>query len=351
MSEAFEIGVTLALSDGVSDGIARARKDIAQLEHVLRAGGVSVQQLRATAAIAVAATSATPVAEKSPAKARPSVERDGAVVAPPTVQPPVRLKPAEEVRSEPRQALAPSQAAPFSPGVVQDRPEDGKVVSGPVVMPIHVAAPDAMAIPATRVVASEAGVGGVMPAAVTMRAQAPVRLPVPAQPLQADVAPRQAEQAASAWIAPMAQVPLQAGPVLADRAETAPQRPWVDLRSAVPPVREADGRENRAGLRNKNSDDVAPEHARVTASLPASLERGPAAQPASGRAETPSSPSAPPAATTNAAPTEGDVFLDGVLVGRWISRFLTQEASRASAGPTGFDPRRGRLLPGATVGG
>jgi hypothetical protein len=47
---------------------------------------------------------------------------------------------------------------------------------------------------------------------------------------------------------------------------------------------------------------------------------------------------------------QGDVFLDGVLVGRWMSRWLNREADRASAGRTGFDARRGRLLPGATVG-
>ena len=48
--------------------------------------------------------------------------------------------------------------------------------------------------------------------------------------------------------------------------------------------------------------------------------------------------------------TQGDIFLDGVLVGRWISRLLNREAERASVGPTGFDMRRGRLMPGATVG-
>ena len=47
---------------------------------------------------------------------------------------------------------------------------------------------------------------------------------------------------------------------------------------------------------------------------------------------------------------QGDVFFDGVQVGRWISRFLSKEAGRASSGPTGFDSRRNALLPGATVG-
>ena len=48
---------------------------------------------------------------------------------------------------------------------------------------------------------------------------------------------------------------------------------------------------------------------------------------------------------------EGNILLDGALVGRWISRLLTRDAERASVGRTGFDIRRGRLLPGPTVGG
>jgi hypothetical protein len=47
----------------------------------------------------------------------------------------------------------------------------------------------------------------------------------------------------------------------------------------------------------------------------------------------------------------GDVYLDGMLVGRWVSRFLQKQAERADVGPTGFDAKRGRLLPGVTVGG
>jgi hypothetical protein len=62
-------------------------------------------------------------------------------------------------------------------------------------------------------------------------------------------------------------------------------------------------------------------------------------------------PAAPPAQKREQAPHGGDVFLDGAKVGRWMSRFLNREAERASAGPTSFDPRRGRLLPGVTVGG
>ena len=49
-------------------------------------------------------------------------------------------------------------------------------------------------------------------------------------------------------------------------------------------------------------------------------------------------------------PVGGDVFFDGALVGRWISRLLSKEAERASIGPTGFDIRRSRLMSGPSVG-
>ena len=48
---------------------------------------------------------------------------------------------------------------------------------------------------------------------------------------------------------------------------------------------------------------------------------------------------------------QGDVYLDGSLVGQWISNLLSRQAGRSSVGRTGFDVRRGRLLPGPTVGG
>ena len=68
------------------------------------------------------------------------------------------------------------------------------------------------------------------------------------------------------------------------------------------------------------------------------------------RAEREQAPAAPTPSASTSGPMEGDVFLDGALLGRWMSKHLTQQAGRASTGPTGFDPRRGRLLPGAAVG-
>ena len=61
-------------------------------------------------------------------------------------------------------------------------------------------------------------------------------------------------------------------------------------------------------------------------------------------------PSAPPSNLREQQHIEGDVYLDGAMVGRWISRFLSREASRSSTGPTGFDKRRNPLMPGASLG-
>ncbi len=60
---------------------------------------------------------------------------------------------------------------------------------------------------------------------------------------------------------------------------------------------------------------------------------------------------APQGSERQQEPFKGDVYLDGMLVGRWVSKFLRREAERAEAGPTGFDAKRSRLLPGVTVGG
>ena len=47
---------------------------------------------------------------------------------------------------------------------------------------------------------------------------------------------------------------------------------------------------------------------------------------------------------------QGDVYLDGTLLGRWISRSLSREAARPPAGGAAFDPRRSPLPPGRMIG-
>jgi hypothetical protein len=56
------------------------------------------------------------------------------------------------------------------------------------------------------------------------------------------------------------------------------------------------------------------------------------------------------APTPTVGPTEGDVYLDGTLMGRWVSRALAHAASRQPSGGTAFDSTRSRLPAGAMIG-
>jgi hypothetical protein len=57
-----------------------------------------------------------------------------------------------------------------------------------------------------------------------------------------------------------------------------------------------------------------------------------------------------PRGAERSGPIQGDVFLDGARVGRWMEDALSRRAGRPPSGPTGFDPRRGAAWPGAAVG-
>ena len=63
-------------------------------------------------------------------------------------------------------------------------------------------------------------------------------------------------------------------------------------------------------------------------------------------------PMAPPAVPqSGGGPAQGDVFLDGVRMGRWMANTLAKEASRPQGGSTQFDPRMGVPWPGTLQGG
>jgi hypothetical protein len=56
-------------------------------------------------------------------------------------------------------------------------------------------------------------------------------------------------------------------------------------------------------------------------------------------------------APTSGGPTQGDVFLDGTLVGRWMARKLAHEVGRPPSGSPAFDPTRSPFPPGRMIGG
>jgi hypothetical protein len=64
----------------------------------------------------------------------------------------------------------------------------------------------------------------------------------------------------------------------------------------------------------------------------------------------PQSLTASPAPGHGGGPGGGDVFLDGMRVGRWMARELARQAGGPQAGGTAFDPRSSPAWPGALQG-
>jgi hypothetical protein len=398
VSEAYEIGVTLALSDGVSEGIERARRDMVQFETALASGGVTVQQLR-RAAVGAVVPPTPPRAQPAPKPEVRPAERAADVVK---ADVPAGANAAEvaiaprwvsgAAAGDPGVPQAKAAAAPVVPAVVREANVAPAVVRETNVASAVLAAPSGAPAAAPRMAgrgeaarvaaaplpqvledgaarfAASAGpadvsVPGVGPTTkpmglVQVFAAAPVALPkVEVSPATATVpvAPSASLQGAPTHSSGPPVGPLGAasrtvaGPVSVASAVrfSAPGdgggAPPPAVRPAPAPERHDDGAAER----------VPPFHfgsASPTRGGPPGVSGG-APDAGDGGGKRSAAPSGPPAAAQSQGPTGGDVFLDGMLVGRWIARFLADGAGRAPAGPTGFDGRRGRVLPGPTVGG
>ena len=54
--------------------------------------------------------------------------------------------------------------------------------------------------------------------------------------------------------------------------------------------------------------------------------------------------------TVQNGPTQGDVFLDGTRMGRWMADTLARTVSGPPSGSTAFDPQMSAAWPGALQG-
>ena len=369
MIEAFEIGVSLALQDGVSDAIGKARRDVAALEHAVRDSGVSVQSLR-DAGDRVSSVSfgdwRRPMAEEPVARVvpdtAPPVEREvetasfvpllGAIQ---TEQPgggahdalaPRADAPARETDIAAPQLPVAAPVAPLPPAAggaesaqegygqasaplavlgLADGPGGAPKVGGDGVAPVVVPAQD-KEVDQRRLLGSMA-LPGQFAAALLGQDNEVQAFPQIPQPV---ASPERRSQRAGGDVSLLNALRLSGGSVAIPQDED--QNAAV---AAATPVAGDDGHNEH------------PQRAPVVTARAYGVAAPDGAAASGARAE-----SGPQQAEAGAAgPREGDVFLDGMLVGRWMSKFLNREAARASAGPTGFDARRGRLLPGVTVGG
>lgn len=336
MNDMFEIGVTLALGDGVGESISRARRDMAALKVAASDHAITVTQLqRLAAGRRPVAEAPRPAAVPTPPKQIPDSEAKAATPTSHSQETrslatlPVPSRAERAVRSSPAPRAptrvtipmmlptqTPSQATPAAPVAAAQTNHSGLLQAAPAI-PASRAAVEAPKVTFPKASSSKAPV-------LTMKEQR--ALPPP--PVGA-ASGRAISQAAVRATPSRSE---SAAPPASRAASSSPVGT-----SVAPPPRPSTG--NQALRR---SEGAAPTTARAADAPVAALpQRLPAVRTEANSNEKTESRS---------GPAEGDVYLDGALVGRWLSRYLAREAGLPSSGPTGFDPRRTPQRPGATAG-
>jgi hypothetical protein len=374
MTEAFEIGISLALADGVSEGIAKAQRDADAVTRTVGAGALSVQRLQKAGVAALTimhsvrglAGSVNP-AELAQGKAAPAPVTGSAVQGEDGTAPLERapLPAAAPLVQRSALVIVPQAGGLVSAGASSadgtlHAPEERMEV-------IHAFRLDGAPVPVRQ-----------QPAVPAMDQPGQAR----AEPETSSAAPLreqaivgstgQAEQAGAAppgpVAAPMARAIGGATDGGCSGTSAISRRPGVrrlglrlDLHGGQRPDASSVAAVEAAGGGSPPPAADVPSASAMMQSAPVATGMIDVPQPRSAAQDSPARGSAavPEAAEGSGSgsaggpggPTEGDVFLDGTLVGRWMSRHLSREAGRASVGPTGFDQRRNALLPGATVGG
>ncbi len=358
MIEAYEIGIRLALDDGISAGVQAIRRELIELDRVVEASAVRLASLRAAAGLPAVPSVAEPprseavqsaeteepqqparpvVAGPEPADEQPDVARRG-----PSSGLAVTL---EKLDDAPATASAPSSAgerqlAPAEP--VADagpyRPSSAATSEAPeplvVTPPAETAAPTAAApiahlaaAPTAQGVAEEGRAAPSTAAAEPSRDRGAPQAPEPSQRrAEPDGIVTAREPAA---LAP----PPPARPI--GPARPPPSSDATPSRSAAPaatPVESGQPRRSSGASHPRASgparDIVAPE-----------------------RADSDRQPSAPKAGEDADQRTmEVYIYLEGAPLGRWMADQLDRAASRPAASLTGFDPRVSPAWPGAPIG-
>ncbi len=357
MSHAHEIGLSLALRDGVAKSALLAQSDILAIDRATRANVVSLQDLQSTSNLISRLSGVVTVREPIlPTEISEKVnfsseaKHDKPELPPITIAGPAALLLAEFGDRAKRESLSlttqavswaeltnlpPKSLLPESAPAIQQlrKPEGAGDDGAPVASPLEVHAPwkatSAQAAPvrqtAERItvlkMASERE-GGTFLSSRSRAAAAPPAIAMLSVPYTGPALPAPGD-------APAAPGPVSLGKplntnliqeVLGATESGTPNAPAAPLARVSAQLQ----REGRLFKQRDAVDDAL--------------------------AKTSDLPSAPPANMREQQHMEGDVYLDGTLVGRWISRFLSREASRSPAGPTGFDKRRSPLMPGASVG-
>ena len=361
MIEAYEIGIKLALQDGVSDGIAVIRRDLGSLDQAIAQTALRLGALARIGAQALAASQG----QVEQAVYGPPPRRPAAVTVPPPAPPSERVAAPQPPSGEPEAVAAPLPIVAPPIGPASALPSAARTAAegtGPASLPVSprpaVSAAPAAIRPAAPVVESAPAVveprrHEPLPVAPAPRAVAP-GAPAGGAPAARKAAPAPRE---AGFVAPTGERP--AGRVLLPAIAPSIVPQPGEKQGSVAPLAPAEPRARAARLADAPSREARegrPGRPGVTQGMPATrmspAPAGAALAPPASPAVAGQAPSyAPPAASAQAKEglMRGDVFLDGVRVGRWMSEQMARDAGRPNTGPTGFDPRRSAAWPGAAV--
>lgn len=315
MEDAYTIGIRLALDDGVSAGIAAISGDLAALDRAVAGSAMGLDRLRAfSSGVGVSA-----------AADMQRVARQGGQVMQPLAPPLEEKVPATSARAD--AMTVPSQAAPVTIAVTPPTAAPAMRSLAPMLLPAAPSLPDFAAF-----------------------------APGPSAPTQPDTAPT---AAAAPTIVRVIEhhrqlVTHEIGrslvPHSADPPNVSPSGiPVAPLRTIVPPLSVPVPETGGVSLAPAAPPAMVAATMAPT-SVTAPTSGAPIAVPPPAMTTRQSATPLLPAAQVAAGPSQGDVFLDGLRIGRWVTDALTREAARPSAGSTPFDPRMGPSWPGTQQG-
>jgi hypothetical protein len=371
--DAYTIGITLALEDGVSAGIAAIRQDLATFDRAVAstaAGLVALRRLGQQASL-ITRDDAPPTPAGLAAAARPAL---GSTAPTPTRAPSANGNPSGPVSDAPGAQLSAGRKMPQGQGPVAPLVDVPRHSVSPI-QPLNTRA--SVAPPLDRFPID--GPGGFQPRPIA--GFAPV---APNAPFQTAPMPLPSQPPARAAAASGATTRVSAAPVLvatgsagADVAAPLPDSGVAPRATRLPRVQVRPAWSDYAPSMHLRSDPVdPPSRARADAPLtqapsrhaPASFappaaelppeqpeaapRRAPVDRPPRGPAagdtdaETPSATMPPSRSEASSASFSGQIVLEGSRLGRWMSDGLTRMTERPPSGSTGVDPRATPGWPG-----
>ena len=397
MPEAYEVGITLALQDGVSAGIQLIQRDLALLDRAIaatsqnlnalggKAGGLkSAPAMQASPGSAADQLGSTSKSGRSSAGENAETGQEmGNDLASPTVLP------AQGILTEPMAGAVARQAA--DPGLIGsaysgstqraaspvEQTGSATAQSAPSAANPTSLAPPAVAPPGqtettvspSRSVAPvetvqvplppdpQRRIGPVLPSQLPPRSQDDpdaITAPIPALRDPAPLTPSAATSAAPVETVsnPDSRAAAKRGSGIdlvnssVNRAAApAPQVQPGTLPAPPSTTSQPQARQSTASpsLRYLPSS-MAPEAPEQRATMPLSEPKRDGGQQSQGGAV------APAAATPQAMTMQGDIIIDGMRLGRWMTNAMARQASRPASGPVAPDPRQTPLWSGQAQG-